>query len=304
MDFGVTGRYLTETESSGSVPARGKERDTQKERKGSIQWELHWRGWDALSVRAEGWTEGGQGSGGRENKGAREEKNNGEERGKEETFQPVFSIQRHFDRAEPTLWQGVEPFWSLLPAAWGKQGARIDISRGCLGFFLFSLFFPSPSTALSFPFFDSQLRIAEQVSSHFLLKQWDSAHKHSIAVHKQINTWADQTDRQTDTHTLAHTYKHSGGTQEVTMHWKWLPFTHNAFHTAAEVERGRESVCAGGGWEEGVGGTICDYLHWHKMSVRKQSAIFTLMHANNRQPLTQGRDLVCSAIFRSQEKEG
>lgn len=37
-------------------------------------------------------------------------KNNGEERGKEETFQPVFSIQRHFDRAEPTLWQGVEPF--------------------------------------------------------------------------------------------------------------------------------------------------------------------------------------------------
>lgn len=37
------------------------------------------------------------------------EKQWGRER-KEETFQSVFSIQRHFDRAEPTLWQGVEPF--------------------------------------------------------------------------------------------------------------------------------------------------------------------------------------------------
>lgn len=34
------------------------------------------------------------------------------------TFQSVFSIERRFDRAEPTLWQGeVEPFSSLLPAA-------------------------------------------------------------------------------------------------------------------------------------------------------------------------------------------
>lgn len=213
-----------------------------------------------------------------------------------------------------TFWQGrahsVAGSGAILKSPTGslrEAGSQNRYISGLPGFFFsFLFFFPSPSIALSFPFFDSQLRIAEQVSSHFLLKQWDSAHKHSIAVHKQINTWADQTDRQTDTHTLAHTYKHSGGTQEVTMHWKWLPFTHNAFHTAAEVERGRESVCAGGVcvWEEGVGGTICDYLHWHKMSVRKQSAIFTLMHANNRQPLTQGRDLVCSAIFRSQEKEG
>lgn len=42
-------------------------------------------------------------------RGSAGEKQRGRER-KEETFQSVFSIQRHFDRAEPTLWQGVEPF--------------------------------------------------------------------------------------------------------------------------------------------------------------------------------------------------
>lgn len=129
-------------------------------------------------------------------------KNNKEERERGETFQAVFSIQRHFDRAEPTLWQGVEPFWSLLPAAWGKQGARIDISRAAWVFF-----FPF-SHHTFFSVFDSQLRIAEQVSSYFLPKQWDSAHKHSDAVHKQINTPADQTGRQTDTHITAHTLTH------------------------------------------------------------------------------------------------
>lgn len=40
------------------------------------------------------------------------EKNNEEEKGGKgrKLFSLYFLIQRHFDRAEPTLWRGVEPF--------------------------------------------------------------------------------------------------------------------------------------------------------------------------------------------------
>lgn len=51
----------------------------------------------------EGWTEGVRGG----KMSERERKREREKR--EDTFQLVFSIQRHFDRAEPTLWWGVKP---------------------------------------------------------------------------------------------------------------------------------------------------------------------------------------------------
>lgn len=70
------------------------------------------------------------------------------------------------------------------------------------------------------------------------------------------------------------------------MHWKWLPFTCNVFHTSAGVEGGRD----------GGRGT--------QNKCHKAAAISPLMHVNNRQPLTQGQDLVRSAIFRPQEGEG
>lgn len=59
-----------------------------------------------FSVCDEGWTEGGE----EERMRERERKTMRKRERKEETFQPVFSIQRRFDRAEPTLWRGVEPF--------------------------------------------------------------------------------------------------------------------------------------------------------------------------------------------------
>ena len=134
----MTGRYLTETEGSGRAPARVRKGEEEiffsKLRQHSMRASL-------VGMRCpfrERWRMDRK-VGGRQSKRewrSKREKQWGRESG-EETFQAVFSIQRHFDRAEPTLWQGVEPFWSLLSAAWGKQGARIDTSQGCRGVFFF-----------------------------------------------------------------------------------------------------------------------------------------------------------------------
>lgn len=72
MDLWVTGRYLTETESSGRTPPREGEEESFSQSKGSIQRKTHWWGWDALSASDEGWTERSEGS--RQGGGHREQK--------------------------------------------------------------------------------------------------------------------------------------------------------------------------------------------------------------------------------------